>query len=329
MGHRFWTHGRVAVVAVTALTVASAPRLDAQAYWVSASGFARGQTGVLGGTHWDYVGGSPGGTGKLMQQSYGISADGSVTSTPCTQVFTAPGVPSCLPSTVATSATLSGSVAPGTIHISATSDASTSGGPFTDYLGNTITPSFSGEGKTQLGLQWGDAITFSGLPVGTPISVVFSMALDGTLGAASADGSTGQTTADFFAYLNNPVAALSTGGEAGYATPSGTDQIGFPAGSYTAAGTVYSGQTYALSGGVSLATRAFAQSPNDPSASAYIDASNTVQNFIQVLTPGATFTSASGALYTQVTTTPEPATVQLTASGLLLLGGVVKIRRRR
>lgn len=314
-------------LALGALGALSPLPLQAQTFWVSATGYARGLTGTIGGTHLDYIGGSQSGTGKLSQSVYAFTADGSVTTTPCVSVVTAPGVVSCLPSTVSASAALTGSVAPGTIHVSATTGAGVSGGPFSDYLGNTITPEYSSEGTTQLGLQWADAITFTGLPAGTPISVVFTMALDGTLGATSANGATGQNTADFFAYLNNPVSALNAGGEAGYASPSGTDQIGFPDGIYRATGTVYSGQTYTLSGGVTLATRAWAHSPDDPTGAAYIDASNTVQNFIDVLTPGASFTSASGALYSQATTTPEPETVQLMASGLLLLGGFARLRR--
>jgi hypothetical protein len=46
------------------------------------------------------------------------------------------------------------------------------------------------------------------------------------------------------------------------------------------------------------------------------DASNTSNVFIDVLTPGATLTSASGAQY--ASSAPEPASFVLVSSGLLM-----------
>jgi hypothetical protein len=56
-----------------------------------------------------------------------------------------------------------------------------------------------------------------------------------------------------------------------------------------------------------------------------VDASDTGDISVEVLTPGVTFSSASGALYRPV---PEPPTVLLFCSGLMGLAGILKKWRR-
>ncbi len=59
------------------------------------------------------------------------------------------------------------------------------------------------------------------------------------------------------------------------------------------------------------------------------DASNTASISIQVLTPGVTFTSASGATYAPlVSPVPEPGSLVLLGSGLLGLAGVLRRKSR-
>jgi len=55
--------------------------------------------------------------------------------------------------------------------------------------------------------------------------------------------------------------------------------------------------------------------PGTGSSSTTIDASNTAEVFIQVLTPGVMFQSASGASYDQ-SEVPEPSTLSFVVIGL-------------
>jgi hypothetical protein len=57
------------------------------------------------------------------------------------------------------------------------------------------------------------------------------------------------------------------------------------------------------------------------------DASNTASISVQVLTPGVTFSSGSGALYLPTSSVPEPPSFLLFGSGLMGLG-ILKRRRR-
>lgn len=60
-----------------------------------------------------------------------------------------------------------------------------------------------------------------------------------------------------------------------------------------------------------------------------INKPTSADSYIKVLTPGASYTSASGTSYTSATAVPEPASVVLLLSGLLGVGGGASRRRRR
>jgi hypothetical protein len=57
-------------------------------------------------------------------------------------------------------------------------------------------------------------------------------------------------------------------------------------------------------------------------SSATADFSSTARVFVDVMTPGASFASASGATYARIASVPEPGTIALLFAALLCAGAV-------
>lgn len=94
-------------------------------------------------------------------------------------------------------------------------------------------------------------------------------------------------------------------------------------------GTVAVGSTYnigaSLTGSATAVTGAYGGNPYVSDATEFWNASSTGIYELEILTPGASFVSASGYNYSA---TPEPGTLLLLGCGLLALGGTVRRKLR-
>jgi hypothetical protein len=158
---------------------------------------------------------------------------------------------------------------------------------------------------------WNDAITVGGLPDGTLVTLLITDSLHSLLtlsGATSQASAVSQVTifaggTDSFLDLSNTSSNLQNGNQ--------TTSM-----ELTCAASSLS--CFQLTEELALRASTF------PGGLAIADASNTNQIFIDVLTPGATITSASGVIYAD-TAVPEPATA---GPVLLTLGGLLVVVRR-
>ncbi len=155
---------------------------------------------------------------------------------------------------------------------------------------------------------WRDTLTVtsSSLPIGTPVSLLLTMSLDATLAASQRGG-------DFDAAATFEL---------------GNSHLSIVA---NHAGTFHQVQTLVFSTRVGAVLspvgelQALGGETDSPGTSEYklVDASHTALFYIDVLTPGATYTTASG--YTYFSSTPEAPTLVLLGSGLI--GVACQLRR--
>ena len=154
-----------------------------------------------------------------------------------------------------------------------------------------------------------DVASIGGLPSGTPVSFLITAVLN-----SSISGPSGETYAysDFDFLSKADVTATNTDGASnGLISQSAVVQT------TSGANLSFVASLYGIA------------SVNDltESESATVDASDTANFYIDVLTPGASYTTASGLSYTAVA--PEPASLGLAGGALLVLWAGMRIRKRR
>jgi hypothetical protein len=223
-----------------------------------------------------------------------------------TDVYCAGAPTGCV--TYTGSAALYSSISPGEIHGYASASGSVSNNtndPFVQY---------NASGAANFDALWLDTITVGGLPAGTPVDLMFtdnlhSVLTGGALGDISAIAHSqlevsGLSRIDIFNDVHNSPRSNISESEVLHTV---------------------SGATITIDGLLILSASAGVGPGGALSASATADASNTNDTLINVLTPGASYSAASGTVYSQLTTTPEPSSGTL----FLLAGGLLAVVRRR
>jgi hypothetical protein len=200
-----------------------------------------------------------------------------------------------------------------TVSGSATSWASSNGASLHGYAtaslsGLCMTCAFTTENGGGFALQWTDTLLLGGLPIGTPIDLMFTDVLHSSTSISGngttelqSDGVLGSQEIDLFNDQGaaNGVIARSVL----VSTVSGASLH----------------LTAALIGNLSVAATGDAES-------ATIDASDTANAYIAILTPGASYTTASGLDYASPSAVPEPNLLWL--EGIALTGLWLGTRRR-
>jgi len=204
-----------------------------------------------------------------------------------------------------------GSNPDGTLFGSGTSSTSASGGALHGFASDNVTCATGCYAAGTYGIGgeyqtfWYDTLFVVGLPAGTPVEIMLTTTLDSTITISS------ESTA--FVYAS----ATINGDYQAQVTNNGANN-----GSISQSVIIDTVAYAPLELESELEGVANAQVTGGGSAYAVADASDTENTYITILTPGATYTTASGVSYSAV---PEPST-------LLLLGGllpVIWVRARR
>jgi hypothetical protein len=176
-------------------------------------------------------------------------------------------------------------------------------------------------------LRWQDEVTVtsSTLANGTPVNLLLTEVLDATMTSAGNAGSTVAHTIVTNAFQLNGNGAIGTlqtvfnNGEVFSSNP-GTACSGLCSASESVILSAVVGQTFEVVADMSLQAFAFEQSSTGPlvhaNAFAQLDAGHTGKLFLDPLTEGASYTTASGATY--FAPVPEPSTILLL--GFVLIG---------
>jgi hypothetical protein len=174
------------------------------------------------------------------------------------------------------------------------------------------------------GFNFTDAIHFSSstLVTGTPISFTLTEFLDSTISATAA-GTCNKPVGLGYAPAASASIAFFLGDGSFLMNGLNHDSCGLGSDQMSLSGTFQStvGGTFGFRGTFALSSSAGAS--NAPTGTTVngqttVDASNTGFMTLQVLTPGVTFTSDSGAAYAGVSAVPEPATGWLFVLGAAL-----------
>jgi hypothetical protein len=187
------------------------------------------------------------------------------------------------------------------------SNAAIHGYAMSNISGTCATCGSETENTGTFNVDWYDTINVGGLPSGTPVDLEITVVLDSAITAPSA-----QSNASSFLDLG---AAQDQVSQVGGDTP----------------GSVIQSTMVDTTSGANLALVAqlsgFAEVVLNQASSetAIVDASDTANFYIMVLTPGASYTSASGLIY--AATTPEPASLSLMAGALFAIWVGVQKRR--
>jgi hypothetical protein len=174
-------------------------------------------------------------------------------------------------------------------------------------------------------LAWGDTFVFTAPPGVEQVSVRFTLELDGTLSAICSTGSGGCEAA--------AVTNLSSPGFGGLA-PGLAVQLGDVPNPVSPPATSDAIVTFFAGSRVPIVSQLFVSSFSDPSYPnadlTTADFGSTDRFFIDLLTPGAQYTTESGHIYPGTGATqaqaPEPATFRFVLVGL---GGIVGLIQRR
>jgi hypothetical protein len=197
-----------------------------------------------------------------------------------------------------------------------------SGGLYVDYCGLEVCDTYSSTADSSMTAAWFDTLVFGGAPVGTPESFeVTSTFLSNLRGATYLPGPVNgaQITYSLSLSSGNCSADLPTI-QVNQTTPSSGLNI-----VQTCRLNVLSGDTVVVEGQLSMDAIGTTQYGLNYSASASIGTDAYFTDpafFLDPITPGATYTSASGMNYASV---PEPGSVVLIGSGLM----VIAILRKR
>jgi hypothetical protein len=159
---------------------------------------------------------------------------------------------------------------------------------------------------------WSDTLAIGGLPINTPVTIRVTNSLHSVVGLSGAPSNSGigffvpAASAEAFVFVNSttPLQALIN--------TDATSQSSL----VTSMDFVFrSGSNFTIQEDLLLGAASFGSSLH-PDVLALADASNTSNVFIDVLTPGATLSSASGTQYSSATA-PEPSSFVLMGCSLL------------
>lgn len=183
----------------------------------------------------------------------------------------------------------------------------------------TVDAGGSANGQAHANASFVDYLQFSA-PGGGAIELRFGVGIEGQARATNGGASAGASAS---AAVWTPTSARMLWSD-GVGFFNGSDAGPF---SSSQAVSVRAGDIIELGGGLAL-SGSFA-----PTGGFSADASNTAEVYFEILTPGATYVSASGVQYRSApswaTAVPEPHSAVLLLAGLAALGGQVAIRRRR
>ncbi len=215
-----------------------------------------------------------------------------------------------------------GKVAAGQIHGFVSAEGTYNGGPC-QLQGPSHGNPIIGNGNSQFSGEWVDTLTVGGLPLGTPVMIRVTSVLHADVGLMFAPSGTPGTHADALATLRvlqggNPFDLKNL--DSSDSNPV-TLQLTFNDFVFRV------GSSFTFEQSLFLNATALASSLNTDVV-AIANASNTSNTFIDVLTQGATLSSASGAQYASPSAVPEPATFILVGCGLLV-GGIFSRSRHR
>lgn len=189
----------------------------------------------------------------------------------------------------------------------------------------------SAVGEARLTASFEDYLSFSA-PGGGPISILFGLGIEGAVNAVNGNGGGGISGG--ISIWTPPTSKLLWSGSA--SINSATD----PTQTVSKLVTFQAGDVLQIAAGLGMAgafTVSSAHTGNPPvaiakSGSFTADFSNTAELFFEILTPGASYTSASGTVYRSApswaTPVPEPATYLLMLAGLAGVVLTATARRR-
>jgi hypothetical protein len=196
--------------------------------------------------------------------------------------------------------------------------------------GSASGASASGEAKADA--TFVDYLSFS-VSGGGPISILFGLGIEGAVNAVKANAGAG-VSGGISVWTPTTGKVLWSGGGGIYSATDPTMTAGKIV-TFMAGDILEIGASLGLRGGYGI-TSDFTGNPPvaaPQSGSFTADASNTAEVFFEIMTPGATYVSSSGALYRSApswaTPVPEPQTYALMLAGLAGLSAMAKVRSRR
>ena len=271
------------------------PAFGTPSYYV----FASGQAGAQGGAGFPQTTFN---SGTLQQTSYLVS--------PISLVSDGTTGAGALDDA---SASLNGSITPGQLH--GVVNASAGQGA----------PGYNAQGVASLTEFWDDTLTVGGLPNGTPVDIIVTFTFHAIVGLTGVPSGTLYNEAQGNSNLS--VADLTTGVHADIPTFYSYDTNPIDTQTATAVLHTAAGRQLQLFQQMELVASASGDITQVPLIIASVDAGDTSSGYLDVLTPGATFTADSGASYSSQAA-PEPSSSFVLVAGLLVYG-VLRRRSRK